>query len=100
MIIKRDILFNEKATWNWKDKKVEENIVALDEEIHDAQNEENEDEDSPQTSPSVSLSPTSNSSSSSNSTLTRMRSLSDIYATNNFCMIEPKTYEEAIHEEV
>ena len=29
-----------------------------------------------------------------------MRSLSDIYTTCNFYMIEPKTYEEAIHEEV
>ena len=29
-----------------------------------------------------------------------MRSLSDIYVTCNFCMIEPKTYEETIYEEV
>ena len=47
MIIKRDILFNEKAIWDWKDKKVEENIVTLDEKIHDVQNKKNEDEGSP-----------------------------------------------------
>ena len=100
MIIKRDIIFNEKATWDWKVKKVKKNIVTLDEEIYDVQNEENENEDLPQTSPSISPSPTSSSRSSPNSTHTRMGSLSDIYATCNFCMTEPKTYKEAIYEEV
>ena len=72
MIIKRDIFLNEKTPWVWKEKKVEKNIVTLDEEIHDIQNEENEYEGSPQTFLSISLSPTLSSSSSPNFTPIRM----------------------------
>ncbi|KAF8377139.1 hypothetical protein HHK36_030512 [Tetracentron sinense] len=84
VIICRDVLFNEKASWNWKEKNVQNQVIAISEEQECFENED-EDEAPPQASPIASSpsSPTSPSSSSSSlprSTPRRMKNLSDVYA--------------------
>ncbi|KAL6321449.1 hypothetical protein AAG906_016548 [Vitis piasezkii] len=75
LIISRDVIFDEKAAWNWE-------------------------EDSPR---SVPLSPSTesptSSSSSPSSTLRKMRSLSDVYERCNLCIVEPQSFEEGIKDE-
>ena len=102
MIISRDVLFNEKEFWNWKEKKVQVQAPNFNEELENKGNE-NEDvlEAQQQISPIASphSSPSSFNSSSPSSTPRRMKSLSDVYASCNFCVVEPESFEEAIKEE-
>ena len=102
VIISRDVLFNEKEFWDWKEKKVQVQVPTFNEE---PENQENENEDvfeapqhmSPIASPQSS--PSSSNSSSPSLTPRRMKSLSDVYASCNFCVVEPESFEEAIKEE-
>ena len=84
IIISRDVLFDESATYNWDDEKVENGAVLLDDEHN-----EKEISASPSSPP---FSPSS-SSSSPTSTPKKMKSLSDIYVRCNFCIFEPENFE-------
>ncbi|XP_058185851.1 uncharacterized protein LOC131303080 [Rhododendron vialii] len=106
IIISRDVMFDENASWNWEQGKVEKKCVQVNEEQGSAAHEGEDNEGSPQFSPRLAspssprLSPSSSSSSSTpSSTPIRMRSLSDVYAQCNFCMVEPESFEEAIKNE-
>jgi FtsZ-interacting cell division protein YlmF len=61
---------------------------------HTSENDEKEEEPH-----SPTMDAGSNSSTSS-STPVKMRRLSDIYARCNFCVVEPKSFEQAVQEEV
>ena len=100
MIESRDVIFNEKDKWDWKNKGVESVSFQIrddaQEESSDGSHEDGEEEEQPH-------SPTTNagsSSSSPSSTPVRFRRLSDIYASCNFCVVEPECFEQAVREEV
>ena len=102
MVVCRDVLFKENESLDWKEKKVQTHESTLNEEL---ENQEDENEDvhealqhmSPNASPQSS--PSSSSSSSPSSTPRRIRNLSEVYASCNFCVVEPENFEEAIKEE-
>ncbi|KAK9927639.1 hypothetical protein M0R45_024815 [Rubus argutus] len=117
VIICRDVLFNEKAAWDWNQNSVQQQSVqiGLDEE---QQNEDVVEQGSPpQTPPTMSPrqdSPTTSTHGSSPSTISpqqgspapstpsstpiRMRSLNDVYESCNACLFEPEKFEEAVKE--
>ncbi|XP_074362600.1 uncharacterized protein LOC141702909 [Apium graveolens] len=106
IIIIRDMLFDEGASWNWEKEACQNQTITFEAE---AQNEDkNNDQSSPASSPSDPSSPTDPSSpssdsarsSSSGSTPLKMRSLGDIYESCNFCMTKPTSFEEAIRDDV
>ena len=106
LIICRDVVFDEKASWDWKEKQVQDQVISFDVEPKNEQNEDYDDDEAPnQMSPIASprsfpSSPSSSSSASPNSTSRKMRNLNDVYASCNFCAVEPEKFEEAIKEEV
>ena len=81
--INRDVLFNEKASWDWKEKEVQDQVITFNEELENQESEDEEVFEAPQPSPN---SPSSSSSTSPSSTPRRMRSLNDVYASCNFCV--------------
>jgi len=93
VIISRDVVFDEKAFWNWRNDKVEEKTVPTVNLKQSSASSENR-----QQIPSTPSSPGSSSSSPS-STPIKMRSLSDIYTKCNYCFVEPTNFEEAIKED-
>jgi transposase InsO family protein len=104
VVVSRDVLFDENATWNWEKEEVERSIpvsINLPQKsaIEDVQNEENGVHSSSHlSSPSSPSSPSSSNSSSSSSTPRKMRDLNDVFARCNFCVIEPDNFEEAMKE--
>ena len=101
LIIYRDVLFQEDASWDWKGKKVQVQVPNFYEETESQENEEDHVEVPQQMSPIASpqSTPSSSSSLSPSSSPRRMKSLSDVYASCNFCVVEPESFEEAIKEE-
>ena len=103
VIVCRDVIFDEKAFWDWKEKKIENQVVTLQEGLENRENEcshEAPQVGSPNASPQISPTPPSNLSSSSSSLPPRrMRHINEVYASCNFCMVEPRNFEEAIKEE-
>ncbi|KAL8117736.1 hypothetical protein AgCh_015569 [Apium graveolens] len=106
IIISKDVLFDEGASWNWEKEACQNQTITFEAE---ALNEDkNNDQSSPASSPSDPTSPTNPSSpssdsarsSSSGSTPLKMWSLADIYESCNFCMTEPTSFEDAIREDV
>ena len=93
IIISRDDWFDESATWDWKEKDVDEQDIVHHEESEISANEEEREEDS---SPATTT-PSSPSSSTNGSTSTprKMKDLNDVYARCNFCILEPENFEEA-----
>jgi hypothetical protein len=96
VIISRDVLFDEKAKWNWEQGQVEEQLVpviVLQQSL--AQGSVSNDDS---THPSSSLTPSpslpsspSSSSTSPSSSLIRLRNLDDTYAMCNFVLLNLKT---------
>jgi hypothetical protein len=102
VIISRDVVFDEKASWNWEEDKLEQKTVPA---VLLQQNPTAGSEQPAPSSPSFSnsLSPSSAPSSSSaspSSTPVKMKDLSDVYARCNFCVVEPENFEEAIKESI
>jgi hypothetical protein len=100
VIISRDVLFDEKAKWNWEQGQVEDQLVPMMFLLQRLaqENESNDDSTHPSSSSTSSLSSPSSQSSSSTSPM-RLRNLDDIYARCNFCVVELENFEEAVKEE-
>ncbi|KAL6320112.1 hypothetical protein AAG906_004621 [Vitis piasezkii] len=104
LIISRDVIFDEKAAWNWEEGKILKKTILVDELQTKAPVETGNGStstSSPQESPkSVPLSPSiespTSSSSSPSSTPRKMRSLADVYERCNLCIVEPQTMEKEI----
>ncbi|RVW84529.1 Retrovirus-related Pol polyprotein from transposon TNT 1-94 [Vitis vinifera] len=107
LIISRDVIFDEKAAWNWEEGKILKKTILVDElqtktptETGNGSTSTSSPQDSPR---SVPLSPSTesptSSSSSPSSTPIKMRSLSDVYERCNLCIFEPQSFEEAIKDE-
>lgn len=104
LIVSRDVIFNEKASWDWNENKVQELPYAIVQQEGKIQMEQYEDDAIPQ-SPTT---PASNSNadhstpeeSSPESPPIRLRRLSDLYESCNFAGTEPESFEEAQKEEV
>ncbi|CAL5443135.1 unnamed protein product [Camellia sinensis] len=94
VIICRDVLFDEKASFDWKEKKVQDQSIAFNDESESPQVEDVATLESPQR-----LSPIVSSKSSPSSTPRNIRSLSDVYARCNLCIVEPENFEEATKDE-
>jgi hypothetical protein len=104
VIISRDVLFDEKAKWNWEQGQVEEQLVSVTVLQQGPAEGSASNDDSTYPSSSSTASPSSPSSLSSSSTSPssspiRLRNLDDIYARCNFCLVEPENFEEAMKEE-
>ena len=101
MIICRDVLFDEKASFDWKEKKVQDQSIAINKESKSLQVEDVAALESPQrVSPIASSQSSPSSSSSSPSSPPRnIRSLSDVYARCNLCIVELENFEETIKDE-
>lgn len=97
IVISRDVLFDEKATWNQEQNKGEKNIVDVEEIKTKSTLETENNEGSPQVSPPSSPSASSGSSSSFTSPK-KMKSLADIYTRCNFYVLEPENFEHAIKD--
>ncbi|KAJ4764255.1 polyprotein [Rhynchospora pubera] len=104
VIESRDVIFNEKDKWDWKEKGVESVPMMVHEDdpregssgASEGSHEEEEEEEQPQ-SPTTHI---GSSSSTPSSTPIRLRRLSDVYERCNFCVVEPESFEEAVQEEV
>lgn len=99
VIISRDVVFDENASWNWEEDKMKEKTVPAI--ILQQQNSAAENEQPTPCTPSSSSSPSSPDSSSStpSSTPIKLKDLSDIYARCNYCVVEPENFDEAIKED-
>ncbi|CAJ2643956.1 unnamed protein product [Trifolium pratense] len=97
MIISRDVVFDENASWNWEEDKIEEKTVPA---ILLQQNSAAENEQPAPCTPSSSSSPSSpiSSSSSPSSTPIKLKDLNDIYARCNYCVVEPENFDKAIKD--
>jgi hypothetical protein len=95
-----DVFFNEKDKWDWKNKGVESVSVQIGDDAQEGSSGgsyENYEEEEQSYSPTINI---GLSSSSPSSTPVRLRRLSDIYETYNFCVFEPKYFKQAIGVEV
>ncbi len=100
MIIRRDVIFNEKASWDWKQKVVQGPNLEMEEEVENQEDEVEVVGGSPQqVTPIGSPQSQSSGSSSPSTTPIRMRELSEVYASCNFCVMEPENFEEAMQDE-
>ena len=90
VIISRDVVFDEKTSWNWQKEKVEDKTVpAIILEQNPTTLAKNQCDSSTPSSPSSTSSTTSHNSSSLSSTPIKMRSLDDIFARCKYCAMEP-----------
>ena len=101
----RDVIFNEKACWDWNENKVQELPYAIlprqQQEVQRQQQEEEVIPQSPTSSAANSgVGPSSPILSSPESPPLRTRRISDLYENCNFSGIEPGSFEEAEKEEV
>ncbi|KAK2398761.1 putative mitochondrial protein [Trifolium repens] len=99
VIISRDVVFDEKTSWNWEEDKMKEKTVPAILLQQDSADENEQPAPSTPSSSSSISSPISNSSSPS-STPIKLKDLSDIYARCNYCVVEPENFDEAIKEDV
>jgi hypothetical protein len=102
--ISRNVLFDEKAKWNWEQGQVEEQLVSVTVLQQSPAQGSASNDDSTHPSSSLTPSPSSPSSPSSSSTFPssspmRWRNLDDICASCNFCVVKPENFEEAMKEE-
>ena len=97
LVVSRDVLFDENAAWDWKEKKVEHvnqpsSLESSEEheDTHTEEAEQNPEQDQhTQTSESEEESPPR-----------KFRSMSDIYQSCNFVVTEPQNFEEAEKHEI
>ncbi|CAL9016012.1 unnamed protein product [Prunus brigantina] len=90
-MISRDVEFDESASWNWKEEKVENKSVTITQPCRE------ETEETPGTIPQPTTPPAIQ---DEGSPKQRTRSLQDIYETCNFITIEPESFEVAVKEEI
>ncbi|KAM1485555.1 hypothetical protein TB1_036396 [Malus domestica] len=107
IILSRDVIFDEDSMWNWDTMVEEKDSVSLQidlnkrqtrEPIETSVQEEVTDNGDIQGTPhQATMSPQSSQSQTTtpSSTPVRLRNLDEIYATCNYCVVEPETYEEA-----
>lgn len=88
LVVSRDVIFDEKTTWNWEDKKIENTAI-----ISSNQEEDEKDED---VSQGGEIPDSDNEEPPPRGT----KMLSDIYQRCNFAGVEPENYEEAIKHDV
>ena len=88
LVVSRDVIFDEKTTWNWEDKKIENTAI-----ISSNQEEDEKDED---VSQGGEIPDSNNEEPPPRGT----KMLSDIYQRCNFAGVEPENYEEAIKHDV
>ncbi|KAG6520408.1 hypothetical protein ZIOFF_017458 [Zingiber officinale] len=93
------IFWDENALWNWEENKVEKKDILISTDKEDEIEPSTPDSSSSQPNDESSTDPTSSNSSSPSTTPKRYRSLDDIYATCNYCSIDPENFDEAIKEE-
>jgi hypothetical protein len=100
VIESRDVIFNEKNKWDWKNKDVKSMLVQIRDDAREVSNggsyENNEEEEQPYY-PTINI---GSRSSSPSSTPIRLRRLSYIYETCNFCVVEPECFEQVTGVEV
>ncbi|KAG6538567.1 hypothetical protein ZIOFF_003691 [Zingiber officinale] len=99
VIISRDVQVDENALWIWEENKVEKKDILISTDKEDEIEPSTPDSSSSQPNDESSTDPTSSNSSSPSIILKRYRSLDDIYATCNYCSIEPENFDEAIKAE-
>ncbi|CAL2249603.1 unnamed protein product [Prunus armeniaca] len=92
-MITRDVEFDELASWNWEEEKVEKKSVTI------TQSCREETEESPSTIPQPTTPPAIQDEGSPEPEQ-RTRSLQDIYETCNFITIEPENFEAVVKEEI
>jgi hypothetical protein len=101
VIESRDVIFNKKYKWVWKNKSVESLSVQIDDDAQEISSggryENDEEEEEQPHSLTINI---ESSSSSLSSTSIRLRILNDIYETYNFCVVKPEYFEQAIGMEV
>ncbi|CAL2249531.1 unnamed protein product [Prunus armeniaca] len=90
-MISRDVKFDESASWNWEEEKVEKKSVTIIQPCRE------ENEETPGTIPQPTTPPAIQ---DEGSPEPRIRSLQDIYETCNFITIEPKSFEVVVKEEI
>lgn len=99
LIICKDVLFSEKASWDWKEKKVQDQITTFNGEL---ENQEDEVEDKDILEGPQEISPIASSQSNFciklNLQEELIRSLSDVYVICNFCVVELECFEDVIIE--
>ena len=106
LIISRDVIFDEKTTWNWEEAKIQKKTILVDEfqtkTLAETRNGSTSTSPPQDSSRLVPLSPSTESltlsSSSPSSTPRKMRSLSDVYKRCNLCIVEPQSFEEVIKD--
>lgn len=107
-MISRDVEFDESASWNWDEGKIEKKGVVLSGEPETTPTQQPEEDthereisETPGTPPASSLTPPSiEDESSFESSPRRVKSLRDIYETCNFITLEPESFEVAVKQEV
>ena len=99
IMISRDVKFDESASWNWNEEKVEKKSIIFTPTREEANEEATQD--TPGTPPTIppSQDDSSQDDSSLHSSPRRVRSLVDIYETCNFVTVEPESFEVAVKEE-
>ncbi|XP_024177774.1 uncharacterized protein LOC112183641 [Rosa chinensis] len=104
LIVSRDVVFNDKASWDWNENKVQELPYATVQQEENIPLEQHEDDVIPQspTTPAnnSNASPSTPEHSSPESPILRTRRLSDLYESCNFSGIEPESFEEVQNEGV
>ncbi|KAM2467223.1 hypothetical protein PS1_009053 [Malus domestica] len=107
IILSRDVIFDEDSMWNWDTMVEEKDSVSLQIDLNKRQTREpmetsvqeevTDNGDIQGTPQQATMSPQSSQSqiTTPSSTPVRLRNLNEIYATCNYCVEEPETYEEA-----
>ncbi|KAB2610770.1 hypothetical protein D8674_018802 [Pyrus ussuriensis x Pyrus communis] len=101
VILSRSVIFDENLAWNWETQREMPISVPLNVEINDRITEQVESAPASDQIQSEDTTGTQDSSvrvqnsATPNSTTVRLRSLTDIYARCNMCIIEPENYQEA-----
>jgi len=93
-MISRDVEFDESASWNWDEEKVERKNVTTTQPCRE------EIEETPGTPPPPTTTPPPIQHEDSPKLEQRTRSLQDIYETCNFITIEPESFKVGVKEEI
>ncbi|CAL9003035.1 unnamed protein product [Prunus brigantina] len=99
MIVSRDAIFNEAAVWDWSAQKECDISIPLNETLTER---EEEPSDSSLSQEEISEEGHADSDSGSHDvdhTPLKYKSIAEVYARCNLCIIEPKTFEEAVKDE-
>ena len=97
LMISRDVEFDESATWNWDEEKIERRSIITSTPAQQSEATETTAAPTPETIPPASP---RQEDSSPESTPRRTRPLAEIYESCNFAILEPESYEAAAKQEV